>query len=275
MDIEPPPDRHFASIPTVYLDQNPIYPSRMHPVLLHDSAAEAALAGSELLKMGCNSYAYLGTSRKLFWDEERFAQFKKDALLLGHRIKKLSRRDLIRSIKAMPKPCGILAANDQCAVEAFNATVAAGFSIPGEVAIAGIDNDEMYCESTSPGITSAEPDFQGAGYRLAKMLYDEIERSRGAMPHEAPPKTEYYGPLRLVRRGSTISAPGISPRVNRAIEFIRCHACSCNIKINDVAGVMNCSRRLATLLFKKETGSSILEAVQDRRLTQIRLETAL
>ena len=269
MDIAPPPDRYFTGVPTIYLDQYPGLPSQDHPVLLHDSAAEAALAGNALLEMGCNSYAYLGISKKLFWDDERFTQFEKDALACGHRIKKLSRTNLIRSIKALPKPCGILAANDQCAVEAFNAAVAAGLSIPHEVAIAGIDNDEMYCESVSPGITSAEPDFQGAGYRLAKMLYEEIERFQNAMPPQIPPQTEYYGPLRLVQRGSTISAPGISPRVNRAIEFIRCNACSCDIKIDDVAKAMNCSRRLATLLFRKETETSILEAVQNRRFERI------
>ncbi|MBR6588587.1 MAG: substrate-binding domain-containing protein [Kiritimatiellae bacterium] len=269
MDIDPPPDRYFTGIPTVYLDQCPDHPSRKHPVLLHDSAAEAALAGNDLLKMGCNSYAYLGMARKLFWDEERFDQFEKDALALGHRIRKLSRTNLIRSIKALPKPCGILAANDQCAVEAFNAAVAAGFSIPDEVAIAGIDNDEMYCESVSPGITSAEPDFEGAGYRLANMLAEEIDRIRNGVPPPIPPRTEHYGPLRLVRRGSTISVQGISPRVSRAIEFIRCHACSCDLKIDDVASAMNCSRRLATLLFRKETGTSILEAIQDRRFERI------
>ena len=269
MDIESPPDKYFTGIPTVYLDQYPRLPSPVHPVLLHDSAAEATLAGNALLEMDCRSYAYLGTPQKLFWDEERFDRFKKDALTSGHRIKKLSRANLIRSIKALPKPSGILAANDQCAVEAFNASVAAGYSIPDEVAIAGIDNDEMYCESVSPGITSAEPDFEGAGYRLAKMLAEEIERGRNALPPQIPPRTEYYGPLRLVRRGSTISVHGISPRVNRAVEFIRCHACSCDIKIDDVAKAMNCSRRLATLLFRKEMGSSILEAIQDKRFEHI------
>lgn len=269
MDNDPPPDRYFTGIPTVYLDQYPERPSRNHPVLLHDSAAEAALAGNALLEMGCSSYAYLGMTRKLFWDEERFDQFEKDAHTLGHRVKKLSRTNLIRSIRALPKPCGILAANDQCAVEAFNAAVTAGFSIPDEVAIAGIDNDEMYCESVSPGITSAEPDFEGAGYRIAKMLADEIDRIRNGMPPLIPPRIEHYGPLRLVRRGSTTSVRGISPRVSRAIEFIRCHACSCDIKIDDVARAMNCSRRLATLLFRKETDSSILEAVQDRRFERI------
>ena len=38
------PDAIFRNLPTVYLDQNPLKPSKRHPCLLHDSAATASLA---------------------------------------------------------------------------------------------------------------------------------------------------------------------------------------------------------------------------------------
>ena len=73
-----PPDKIFRDIPTVYLDQDPACSSLEHPCLLHDSAAEAKLAGAELLKLKCKSYAYIGTGKNLHWDRDRLAQFQKD-----------------------------------------------------------------------------------------------------------------------------------------------------------------------------------------------------
>ena len=264
-----PPDRYFKNIPSVYLDQNPSFPSRIHPALVHDSAAEASLAGGTLLDMNLRSYAYLEVGRNLFWDTERFERFKDDASARGHSVIRLSRQNIRKSIVSLPKPCGILAANDQMALEAFNAAVTGGFSVPDDIAIAGIDNDEIYCESVSPGITSAEPDFEGAGYRLAEMLADEIDRAKRRLPPQIPPKIEHYGPLKLVRRGSTLPVRGMNPRVVRAVEFIRCNACSRTIDIDAVAERMKCSRRLATLLFRKETGHTILDEIRSRRFEKI------
>ena len=264
-----PPDILFRDIPTVYLDQTPRRPSRMHPCLLHDSAAEAALAGGELLRLKCASYAYIGLGAGIHWDEDRLAQFRKDASRAGRSVAVLPSVRLKDAIAKLPKPCGIMGANDKCAAMAFNAAVSAGLSIPDEVAIAGVDNDELLCESVSPGLTSAEPDFEGAGYRLARMLADEIDRahSRGRRAAKAngAPRVENYGPLRLVRRGSTAAPSTASPRVRRALEFIRRNACERSIKLDDVVAEMKCSRRLGTMLFRKETGHSILDEIHDRR----------
>lgn len=261
-----PPDILFGSIPTVYLDQNPACPSRRHPCLLHDSAAEAALAGGELLARKCASYAYIGMEEGLHWDRDRLEQFTRDAKDAGTKVTVLSRQGLKEAIAALPKPCGILGANDYCAIQAFHAATAAGYSIPDEVAIAGVDNDEIYCESVSPGLTSAEPDFEGAGYRLAQMLAREIENAKkrtDGPPTE--PTIEKYGPLRLVRRGSTAAPSGAGPRVRRALEYIRRHAFDPEIRIDDVVAEMKCSRRMGTLVFRQETKRTILGEIQERR----------
>lgn len=256
-----PPDMLFRDIPAVYLDQNPRHRSRRHPCLLHDSAAEASLAGGELLKLGCRSYAYIGTGKDLHWDKDRLAQFQRDAKAAGATVAVLPQTGLKEAIAALPKPCGILGANDDCAIKAYHAATAAGLAIPDDAAIAGIDNDEMYCEAVSPGLTSAEPDFEGAGYRLAQMLADEIEGSG----ESGRGREEFYGPLRIVRRGSTAVPSGTSPRIRRALEYIRRNACDQSISLDGVIAEMECSRRTGTLQFKKETGRTILGEIHERR----------
>ena len=268
------PDAVFKDIPTVYLDQDPRRRSRKHPCLLHDSAASAALAGSELLKRQCQSYAYIGMERDVHWDKPRRERFKAEVRKAGRPFFVLPRTELAEAISALPKPCGILGANDYCAMEAYYAATKAGLSIPDEVAIAGIDNDEHFCEAVSPGLTSVEPDFEGAGYHLAQMLAEEIDCRNSAHPasssRRASPypyaRTEHYGPLRVVRRGSTANAPGQSPAVRRALEYIRRHACEDSIRLDDIASEMGCSRRLATLRFKKEAGRTMLEEIHEHRM---------
>ena len=260
-----PPDLLFRDIPTVYLDQNPAHRSKRHPCLLHDSAAEASIAGGELLKLNCKSYAYIGTGKKLHWDNDRFMQFRKDASAAGSSVTVLPQTGLREAICALPKPCGILGANDDCAVKAYHAATTAGLSIPDDVAIAGIDNDEMFCESVTPGLTSAEPDFEGAGYRLAQMLAEEIDEKKKRKGKREKERVEFYGPLRLVRRGSTAAPSGTSARVRRALEYIRRNACSQSIRLDDIIKDMGCSRRMGTLQFKKETGRTMLAEIHEHR----------
>jgi len=260
------PDGLFDELPTVFLDRAGATGTSKHPCLIHDSAAEASLAGRELLRLGCRSYAYFGTAKPFFWDRERYGRFCRDVESEGLTVRELKRRGLAASLRKMPKPCGILAANDLCALEVHHAARSAGLSIPDDIAIAGIDNDEMLCESVSPGLTSAEPDFEGAGYRLAEMLSDEIERTKSKRKPHAHAK--HYGLLRLVRRGSTAPTAARSPRVRRALEFIRLHAHERTLRIDAIAAEMGCSRRLATQEFRRQTGKSILDEILARRIAR-------
>ena len=259
------PDSVFRGFPTVYLDQNPKMPSSEHPCLLHDSAATAALAVQELLALGCRSYVYLGTEKGFNWDAPRLESFKADAKRAGHSVAVLHRKSLVAALRSLPKPCGILGANDYCAMEAYHATTKAGLSIPDDIAIAGIDNDEALCESVSPGLTSVEPDFEGAGWRLGEMLTEEIARIDTSRPASPFPRTEHYGPLRIVRRGSTSADRGQSLPVRQALEYVRRHGCERGISVDAVAAAMGCSRSLATSRFRKETGRTILDEIHDVR----------
>ena len=263
-----PPDLLFKDIPAVYLDQDPSHPSRLHPCLLHGAAAEAARAGAELIARTYASYAYIGTGTDVHWDKARLAQFRKDVASAGAPFTLLPAEGLKEAICRLPKPCGILGANDGCAVKAFHAATAAGFSVPDDVAIIGIDNDEIYCEAVSPGLTSVEPDFEGAGYRLAQMLAEEIEKretGKGNGRGRRKIKTEFYGPLRIVRRGSTAATPVQNPSVRRALEYIRRHACEATLRLDDVISEMHCSRRFGTRLFKQETEKTILDVIHEQR----------
>jgi LacI family transcriptional regulator len=65
-------------------------------------------------------------------------------------------------LKKLPGPVGVFAANDRIAVAVVSACNLAGLSIPDDVAVIGVDNDEEICEGTHPTLSSVGIDFFAA-----------------------------------------------------------------------------------------------------------------
>ena len=254
-----PPDAAFGGVPVVYLDQDPAHPSAARPCVVHDSAATVRLAAGELLATPRRSCGFVGMDEPRFWSRERAAAYRAAAEEAGLPFSEIRGRDVGAWLARRQTPCAVLAANDCIAQRVHHAARAAGLRVPEDVSICGIDDDEIYCESVWPGLTSVEPDFENAGYRLAARLAREIEK-----PGDGP-RTETYGPLRLVRRGSTRPLAGPDGRVRRAAEFIRRNAARRDLGVDDVVREMGCSRRLATMRFRQATGHSMLEEIHDVR----------
>ena len=256
------PDRVFQGRPAVYLDPPRTRLQTCNPSLEHDSASTARLAAEELLKSGFDDYAYVPYQDNR-WNHDRMEAFRQAVVSAGKRFHKPATANPRSILARLPKPCGILAGNDAAAADTVHAAAVLGLSIPDQIAVVGIDNEELICENENPTISSVEQDFEGAGYRLAKLLAMEMERNGSA------PKVSAYGPLRLVKRGSTAMFPKDDPRVRRALEYIRLKATSGKVSVNDVAKAMGCSRRLATLRFREIAGRSITDEIQ-----RVRIETA-
>ena len=255
-------DRVFQGRPVVYLDPPRTRLRTCNPILEHDSASTARLAAEELLKSGFEDYAYVPYQDNR-WNHDRMEAFRQVVTAAGKRFHKPTTANPRAILACLPKPCGILAGNDAAAADTIHAAAVLGLSIPDQIAIAGIDNEELICENENPTISSVEQDFEGAGYRLAKLLSMEMECKGSA------PKVSVYGPLRLVKRSSTATFPKDDPRVRRALEYIRLKATSGKVSVNDVAKAMGCSRRLATLRFREIAGRSITDEIQ-----RVRIETA-
>ncbi len=257
------PDAAFGDLPVVYLDQDPGRPSARHPCVLHDSAATARAAARELMGDARASFGFVGSDPPRFWSHEREAAFRDAVRAAGGRFSSYRDGPLGAWIASLPRPCAILAANDAAAQRVHHAALACGLRIPQDVALCGVDDDELFCDAVRPGISSVAPDFEKAGRLLSDALAREMERPGSG------PWLERYGPLMVRRRGSTGTAgtasAAVGARVGRALEFLRERACLGPVRLDDVARAMGCSRRLATRLFREATGRSVVEAVHDAR----------
>lgn len=263
-------DQIFPKMPLVYLDLDRRHISPIFPTLIHDSAAEAIVGGRELLTLNCASYAYIRTKENYFWDQERHAAFAELIKSSGKPFFDIDRGKLASELMKLPKPCGILAANDRTAVELHLEAIKQGLNVPDDIAICGIDNDETYCLAVPNGLTSVEPDFLGAGYKLAKMLHNEIKRFKKNSSTRKPPEIMAYGPLRIIRRGSTKKVLSRDVEVRKAIEFIAQNATKSGFGIDNVCKFLKCSRKLATERFRKATGHTILDEIQNVRFDTVK-----
>lgn len=106
-------------------------------------------------------------------------------------------------------------------------------------------------------------DGQLAGELAGELLHDLMSGTIGEG------LCRKYGVLRLTRRESTRRIPGMDKRVARAIEFIRRHACE-GIGPSEVFSEMGCSRSLANLRFRQNTGHSILDEIHSVRLEKVK-----
>ncbi len=167
-------------------------------------------------------------------------------------------------LTTLPKPCALLAHSDILAQSVLNACGKAGLSVPEQIAIIGIDNEESVCENATPTLSSIEPDFSGGGFRAAEILDSLMRHGKDARI----PRRATYGVLRLVDRMSSQNVTGAHRRTARALEVIRGGALS-GMGAADVAAAIGVSTRMLEITFRKTLGRTVRD-----ELLRVRLDEA-
>ena len=157
-------------------------------------------------------------------------------------------------IADLPKPCGILAANDEMAVHVLRAAESVGISVPEDMAVMGIDNDELVCENTSPTLSSVAPAFERSGKLAAGLL-----ARRFRVPALKPIELK-FGSLPVERRHSTRKTERVDMRAVRAVEYVRANACK-GITAADVVRQMGMKVRMAEYRFREVAKRSIRDEI--------------
>ncbi len=77
---------------------------------------------------------------------------------------------LMNWLGSLPRPVAILACDDEQAHLVLDATLTLGLKVPGDVAVLGIDNDEVFCRASSPSLSSVDVNASAVGYEAAAAL---------------------------------------------------------------------------------------------------------
>ena len=167
---------------------------------------------------------------------------------------------MLAALRKLPRPVSVFAVTDRLAEVALMAAGALGWRCPQDIRIVGVDDDEVLCASAPTALSSVHPDWTEGGRLVVEALEAQM---RGE-----PVRREYvYGAAGVTRRASTrmgYRRPK-DERVERALSFIASEYAS-PVGVPDVVAAMGCSRRLAELRFREETGRSIAEALANARL---------
>lgn len=162
-------------------------------------------------------------------------------------------------LRQLPKPVAILACNDGPARNLADMCRQLGLHIPNEVALLGVDDNELECPLTFPPLSSVVIPSERIGYEAARLL-DQL--MSGAPAPEGP---VFLPPVRVVTRYSTDTMAIDDPAVLAAVAYIRNHATE-NISVANVAQAINGGRRELERHFRRELDHSILDEIRLARI---------
>ena len=238
------------------------------PLIDTDDRKVANLAAEHLMCRGFRHYAFCGfvganySDKRSHWFQEQLAlsgfscqiftppmQLAEGQTTGYERQGLLFQEDLGRWLVSLPKPIGIMACNDIRGQQVLNLCRSLDLAVPEEVAIIGVDNDEILCELSDPPLSSVAPDTLRIGYDAAVLL-DRM--MAGGKP---PAKPILIPPRGIVTRRSTEVLALDDHQLAVGLRFIRDHAFD-PITINEVAKVASMCRRVFERRFAAKMGRS-------------------
>ena len=249
-----------------------------------NNEAIAVMAAEYLLGLGFKNFAYCGYHHQ-FWSNERCESFVSKIAQAGFKTNVYTQPNL-RSrgfmqedqvflshwVKSLPKPVAVMACNDARAQQVIDACKLADLSVPEEVAILGVDNDDLNCDIMTPPLSSVALGTEKAGYETAKLLH------RMMMRKKVKPSRISILPTHVEPRQSTDILAIEDPDLAKAINFIRTHQCQREITVDDVVNVTTLGRRTLEQRFRKALNRSIYEEIRHscvERVARMLLETSI
>lgn len=245
------------------------------PYVGTDDEKIGKLAAEHLLSKGFTNFAFCGyaISRTNVWMANRANAFalrlardgyachvyqgSKSTVRHWDRVQK----GLVSWLRELPKPIGLMGCYDSRARHVLEACRFLGLRVPDDVAVIGVDNNELTCELCDPPLTSVEQGKVHIGYTAAALL-DRMLRG------EKPEKLRYLAePTGIVSRQSTDALNVTDREVAAALRLIRAEACN-GMHADLVASELRLSRSALDKRFKKALGRTVDQEVRRVRLTR-------
>lgn len=237
-----------------------------------DCANAGKLAAEYLLNRGFKNFAYCGVG-DLYWSKERGLGFQKRIARVGHDVifykppkgnAKLSWEkdhvNLTDWVRQLPKPIGVMTCTDDRGRDVIEACKVARIAVPEDVAIIGVDNDDLVCNLMNPPLSSVALNAENAGYQAAMMLHRLMDGKKVDTS-----KIIIAEATHVVSRQSTDVFAIEDAEVTRALRFIYDNA-SHAIQVKDVVNESGLQSRALQKRFRKYLGRTIAEEIDRVRI---------
>ena len=258
----------------------PIITARNHghlntPVQIRTADTEiGTLALKFFRNKGLKEFGFCGFAN-MPWSDRRQAGFASTASELNfspqifnspssnrmlHRNKEYTR--LAEWLKNLPKPIGIFCCNDDRGYDVIECCRLADLKVPYDIAVLGVDNDNLVCNLSNPKLSSILVDVEQAGFQTAMALHKLMTGEK------ATPKDIVSQPIKVAERHSTDIMAIEDNSVKAALHFIQEQGQRL-IQTEEVAAAVGISPRSLESRFRKTLGHSVFAEIRRNRVEKI------
>jgi LacI family transcriptional regulator len=239
------------------------------PVVDVDNRAVGRMAAEYLLSLGLRQFAFFGniaaySSLREKGFLKRLADSNARASVFhGEPLRQMSSAKVDAQtrkwLQQLPKPVGMFVCNDATARILADLCGQLALNVPEDVALLGVDDDQLECLLTSPPLSSIAIPAERIGYEAAKML-DRAMSDPTARIHRV-----FLPPMHVVARQSTDTMTTDDPVVIAALRYIQAHAAE-GVNVACVVQGVGVGRRDLERKFRDVLGRSVLQEIHGARI---------
>lgn len=246
--------------------QNTKSRSNIYSNLTGEYIRTGQMAAEYFRKKFFTSYAFYGI-KDVIWSTEKgrgfreevlkeksqYSQFEEDARTV------YDRQKLTEWLESLPKGTALFCCDDAHALTITETCKIAGISVPEDIAVLGVDGDDLICEISDPPISSIQLEVEHGGYETCRLLHQQILNKR------REPFNVFISPSEIKERNSTLAFNISDPHIMSVVKYID-ENYMCDIRMESIFKLVPLSRRSVEMRFKKATGMSIYQYLLNTRI---------
>jgi len=238
--------------------------------LTGDYYGTGVMAAKFFIKRRYRNFAFYG-NKDVVWSLERGEGFRQQIEKVGGNFYYFESENLNGEqwntehvqlddwLLSLPKPVGLFACDDSFALQVSEICKINNISIPHDISLLGVDNDELICNLSDPPISSIVLEVEKGGYEVGRLIDQMLDENR-------------EGPSDIVIRANRFELRQSTEKYNIANEFIAKivyhieENYTDEINIDHLTEMVPFSRRNLEVKFKEEMGTSIYQFILNCRI---------
>ena len=249
--------------------QNNISRSDVYSNLTGDYESTGRQAAQYFRRKLFTNYAFFGV-KDVIWSQERAKGFREEVEAAHCSYYSYEeapdpgddRMEVAAWLKSLPSHTALFCCDDAHALFVTETCHMAGIRIPEEIAVLGVDDDDLLCEISDPPISSIQLDVEHGGYMTCKYLHQQI------LEHRKQPFNVAISSIGIKERASTSTSNISDPQVLKIVRYID-SSYNTDIKIEDILNLVPMSRRSVEMRFKKATGMTMYQYLLSVRVEHL------
>ena len=230
------------------------------------------MAAKFFLNRGYRNFAFYGFKGAI-WSRERADGYSHEIEKQGYKLAILENDNKDREewsynhtvlgnwLQSLPKPVALFACDDHFALQISETCNVYNINVPDDIAILGVDNDDLLCNISDPPLSSIVLDVENGGYNAGKLLHQLITKEI------TEPFNIVVNPLIIERRKSTEKYAVSDKNIQTILNYIEKNYAN-HLSVEELVKQVPLSRRVLEKKFKEETGESLYQYIQNYRIDQ-------